>query len=318
MLLPVDPVHDLQIVGALGDVRDEAEEVVGLPVEPEGVQGPERQGRVPDPGEPVVPVPLAAGRLGQGGGRRREQRPGPAEGEPLEREGAALEVRAPRVVRERAPGEPVLPVVRRPDQPPVRLLDARGRRVLAPRHRDETLVALLEQRPCRRAGPLEAQPQVRRQADRRLAVVPLGLGLVVARPEVAPARLPPAVVEDRRAVHGQLHLAVHAADHPQQHVIGVVVGRRAALSVRPLVLVVPGADQQHVTHDDPARRRPPAGLEDHRAGQVAPRRRNHDVGRAQPKPAAVAIEHRCEHARRVHPRQDIHSTFPLGAISAAA
>ena len=117
VLLPVDSVHDLQIVRALGDVRDETEEVLGLPIEPEGVQGPEGQGGVPDPREPVVPVPLSPGRLRQGGRRGSEQRAGPAEGEALQREGAALEVRPPGVVRERAARQPVLPVVSRPGQP---------------------------------------------------------------------------------------------------------------------------------------------------------------------------------------------------------
>ena len=89
-----------------------------------------------------------------------------------------------------------------------------------------------------------------------------------------------AVVEARLAVERHLHLAVHAADQAHQHVVGVVVGRRAAVGVGALVLVVPGADQQHVAHDDPAAARAPARLEHVRAGQVAARRRHLDVGRA--------------------------------------
>ena len=111
------------------------------------------------------------------------------------------------------------------------------------------------------------------------------------------------VVEARVAVHGHLDLAVHAADHPQQHVVGVVVGRRAAVRVRAVLLVVPRADQEHVAHDDPAARRAPARLEDVGAGQVAARGRHLDVGRPEPEPAGVAVEDRPEHARRVEARQ---------------
>ena len=120
--LAVDAVHDLELVVALGDVGDEAEEVVGLPVEAEGVEAPQRERGVADPAVAVVPVALAAGRLGQRRGRRRDERAGGRERQALERERAALEVRAPRMVGEVAPGQPVLPVVRGPDQPLVRLV----------------------------------------------------------------------------------------------------------------------------------------------------------------------------------------------------
>ena len=63
--LAVDPVHDLQLVVTVGDVGDEVEEVVGLPVEAERIQAPQREGGVPDPAVAVVPVALAAGRLRQ-------------------------------------------------------------------------------------------------------------------------------------------------------------------------------------------------------------------------------------------------------------
>src|ERR671923_2255879 len=63
--LAVDPVHDLEgVLPRPGDVGDEVEEVVRLPVEAERVEPPEHEGGVPDPGEAVVPVALAAGGLG--------------------------------------------------------------------------------------------------------------------------------------------------------------------------------------------------------------------------------------------------------------
>jgi hypothetical protein len=111
------------------------------------------------------------------------------------------------------------------------------------------------------------------------------------------------VVEDRLAVEDHLHLAVDATDRAQQDVLRVVVGGRPVVSRRPLVVVPPRADQQDVTDDHPAGRSSPACLEDHRAGQVAPLRRDTDVRRAEAERSGVAVEDRPEYAGRVHPRQ---------------
>ena len=121
----VDAVHDLQLsLDRLGDVGDEVEEVVGLPVEAERVEAPERERRVADPRVAVVPVALAAGRLGQRRGGGGDDRAGRRVREALERERAALEVGAPRVVGELAAVEPVLPVMGGPDQAVVGLVVA--------------------------------------------------------------------------------------------------------------------------------------------------------------------------------------------------
>ena len=66
--LAADPVHDLQraVLVAL-EVGDVLHEVVGLPVEAERVQPPQRERRVAHPAVAVVPVALAARRLGQRG-----------------------------------------------------------------------------------------------------------------------------------------------------------------------------------------------------------------------------------------------------------
>src|SRR5215470_1699333 len=62
----VDAVDDLQVAAvALDQVGDEREIVVGLPLESQGEQAPERERRVPDPAVAVVPVPLSARRLRQ-------------------------------------------------------------------------------------------------------------------------------------------------------------------------------------------------------------------------------------------------------------
>ena len=100
----------------------------------------------------------------------------------------------------------------------------------------------------------------------------VAVALVVAVAGVVPVHGLAAVVEHRLAVHHRLHLARDAADRPQQDVLGLVVGGRAAVGRGAVRGVVPRSDQQHVADDDPAGRGAPAGLEDHRAGQVATRR----------------------------------------------
>ena len=120
---------------------------------------------------------------------------------------------------------------------------------------------------------------------------------MVARPGVLPGAVQAPVLEARLAVERDLDLAVHAADQPQQHVVGVVVRGRAAVRVRTLVLVVPGPDQEHVAHDDPAAARAPARLDHGRAGEVAPCGRHLDVRRPEPERARVAVEDCAEHAR---------------------
>ena len=159
--LAVDPVHDLELaLLGLGHVGDEVEEVVGLPVEAQRVEAPEREGGVADPAVAVVPVALAAGRLGQRGGGRGDHRAGGRVGEALQRERAALQEAAPGVVRELAVVEPVLPVVGGPHQPLVGLVVALGRAVLGPRQRREQRVALLHQRPAGGARALDAEVHV--------------------------------------------------------------------------------------------------------------------------------------------------------------
>ena len=139
-------------------VGDEVEEVVGLPVEAERVEAPQHERGVADPGVAVVPVALAAGRLGQRGGGRRHHRAGRRVGQALQRERAALEERAPRVVGEArrgrasaASGAPSRPAGGRPRRRCV------GGGVLAPRERDEQRLALLDQR----AGRWRAAPRSR-------------------------------------------------------------------------------------------------------------------------------------------------------------
>ena len=102
---PVDPVHDLEAAVVVRlEVGHELHELVGLPVQVQEVQRLQRERRVPDPREAVVPVALPAGRLGERGRGRRHGRAGRHVGEALDRERRALDRVAPAVVGE--PGRP--------------------------------------------------------------------------------------------------------------------------------------------------------------------------------------------------------------------
>ena len=213
-------------------------------------------------------------------------------------------MRTPGVIGKLAPVEPVLPVVRRPDQPLVRVLVAgRGRRVLGPRQRDEESVLLGHQRSGDRTRSFEADPHVRRQPQLRLDAVPVRNRRVVGVAVVLPLGANATVVEGRLAVHVHLHLAVHAANETQQDMVGVVVGRRAAVGLRTALLVVPRPDQEDVADDDPTAARPPARLEHHRPRQVPAGGRDRDTVGPDPEPARVAVEDRAEHAGGVEPWQ---------------
>ena len=161
LALAADPVHDLQLaLLGLGHVGDEVEEVVGLLVEAQRVERPEHEGRVADPAVAVIPVAVSARRLGQRRGAGRDHRSRGRVREPLEGQRAALQVRAPGVIRERAVLEPLLPEAARARQPGRRLLVARRQRMGGPAERDERALALVQRRSRARPWPLEAESQV--------------------------------------------------------------------------------------------------------------------------------------------------------------
>jgi hypothetical protein len=135
------------------------------------------------------------------------------------------------VVGKLAVVEPVLPVVRGPDEPPVGLVVVAGRVVLAPGQRAEAHVALLHQRPRGHPRALDAEVHVRDQAQLHVGAVRCRGGLVVGLARVGPLRARAPVVEDRIAVELDLNLAVDAPDRAQEDVVGVVVGGRAPVGV---------------------------------------------------------------------------------------
>ena len=200
LVLAADAVHDLQVLLARGDVGDEVEEVVRLAGEAQRVEAPEHEGAVADPRVAVVPVALAADRLGQRRRGRREQRAGRAVGQSLERQRAALQVALPRMLRKLAAVDPLAPEVGRLLDPVERLLDSRRRGVLSPvllarrvararpHHRDVGTLALAQRLGRVRARTLEADAQVGDQPDRHLVLAAARDRLVVARPRVLPLR----------------------------------------------------------------------------------------------------------------------------------
>ena len=199
--------------------------------------------------------------------------------------------------------EPLLPEATRGRHPGLGLLVGRGHRNLRPAERDERDLALVQRGPRPRPRALEAEAQIGHQPQLEVHALRACHRLVVPGAGVGPVGGQPAVVEGRLAIELDLRRALHALDQPQQHVVGVVVGRRAPVAVRPFLLVAPGADAESVAHDHPAHARLPARLQHHRPGDVAPRRGNPDVGGADAKAARVTVENRAEHAGRVHARQ---------------
>ncbi len=300
----VDAVDDLQVtVVAFDQVAEEGDVVVGLPLEAEGVQAPQRERGIAHPGVAVVPVALAARRLRQRGGGRGGDSAGGRERQALERQRAAGQVAAPAVVGEAAAGQPVLPVVRGPHQPPVGVLVVQRRVAMPPGQRDEAGIALLQQGPAPGSGSLQAEADVGGQGERQVQALRLDDGLGVAAIGVPPARVLPAVVEGGHAVQGELGLAVHAAHRAQQHVLGVVVGGRPDVRAAVGMVVLPGPHHQAIPHDEPALAAVPAGLQDQGAGQVAAVAGHRHVVRAEPEPPRVPVQDRAEDARAVHRRQ---------------
>ena len=95
--LAADRVHHLQRVAFAvvdpGHVGDEREEVVGLAVQPQRVQTPQRERRVAHPGVAVVPIAFALRGFRQRRGAGRQQGAGRRVRQALQRQRAALQDR---------------------------------------------------------------------------------------------------------------------------------------------------------------------------------------------------------------------------------
>src|SRR5712692_6693211 len=138
------------------------------------------------------------------------------------------------------------------------------RRVLRSRpcQRDIRFLALAKGLGGMRSGAFEAHSQIRHQPQRDVSVAPLGDGLPIARPGVLPVRGRLTVIEDGMAGEAQLDAADDAFRRAQEDVLRFLVGGWAAVRPRAPLAVVPGTDAQRVADDQPARARPPRGLQD--------------------------------------------------------
>ena len=189
----VDPVHDLQgaVVVDL-EVGDELHELVGFPVEVQPVQRLQRERGVAHPAVAVVPVPFAAGRLGQRRGQRGDGRAGRHVGESLDGERGALD----RVAATDGPGSGpcrASPARTRPWSSTrcVGVVDVlRSGQVGGPRQRAEDPVAGPQRAPGPHPPALGADGHVGVQAQRHAGTVRVGgvPGAVDHRPRRRHAR----------------------------------------------------------------------------------------------------------------------------------
>ena len=252
-----------------------------------------RQGSVPDPGEPVVPVPLAAGLLGQaerGGGHRRA---GGLVGHQLERHRRPVD-HLPPASGVGGAAQPALPVSLGVLRQPVELGGRQRLRRTAHRlqHDPEPAFALAHGERGVQAvtGPLHGGPGLSRPAlpgrvERELHAVigPEDRAALRCLDRVPGA----AVVKSRLQVHDELH---GAARHPQVPDQPVPVGWLAL-------------DDRHEVEylADPVRRHEPG--DKHRGARHIQLLRHIVVagGRDPEVAALLGIEQRCEHARRIEP-----------------
>ena len=172
LALAADPVHDLQVLLLSRHVRQEVEEVVGFPVQAQRVQAPQHERGIAEPGVPVVIGAVPAGRLRQGAGRGRQQRPGGRVDQALQRQRRPQQVLAPRVIGEVAAAEPFVPEVAGCGQPVVRLAERLRRGRIAPGQGAEHLLSGPQPAARDRPRALEPEIQVGGQPDLRRAAQP--------------------------------------------------------------------------------------------------------------------------------------------------
>ena len=179
------------------------------------------------------------------------------------------------------------------------LLDrCRRRRLVVPRERAEQLLALVEHVPRADVVGLDPEQHVGLQAHRLTGAGRVG-AMAVRRQR--PLGEHAAVVEPRLAHELDLDAALDALDGAHEHVVGVLVGRRASVR-RDRVLAAARAHRQRVVHGRPPGRRLPGRDQRVRPGLVVAAARDVDPERTEAERAGAAIEQRPEHARRVELR----------------
>ncbi len=308
----VDPIHDLQPAVAVGlKVGHELHELVGLPVEAEEVQGLERERGVAHPGEAVIPVALAARRLGQRGRQRGDSRSRRHVREPLDGQRRALDRLPPAMVPKRThPVKPAPPEAHRGVDLRGRLVDVgRSSQMLTPGQACVGPLAGGQGVAGAHAVGLDPQLEIGHQADRLAGAG--GVGGVAAAVGQLPLARRATVVEGRLADQLDLDLALQAAHGSHEDVLRVLVGRRPGVRRDPILVCRRAHDQRVVDLDPPAGCLP--GRHQHvGAGLVEPPRRNGGPERSQSEHAGLAIEQRPEHAGRVEARNAQPVDRPVG------
>ena len=203
----------LAVVGTR-HISDEREEVIGLAVQPQRVQTPQREGRVAHPRVAVVPVALAVRCLGQRRGTRRQQCSRRRVRQALEGQRAALQVGTPRMVGKLTYVDPLPPRLAGLPHLVGGFLVGLRRRMLRPGQRHEGVVTLFEPGTRARLPALESYPQVCGQPQRGVRIrVDAGTGdrLTVGGGGVLPFGSAATVVECGLAVHDQFDRAAHTS-----------------------------------------------------------------------------------------------------------
>ncbi len=302
----VDAVHDLQaaVLGRL-QVGHELHELVGLPVQVEVVQRLQRERGVPHPGVAVVPVALAARRLGQRGGQRGHRRTGRHVRQPLDGQRRALQRVPQRVVGDPGPGQPAAPEGDRGVDPGDGVVRrGGGGEPVRPGQRAERALALGQDVPGTGGAALDADEHVGHQAQP--ASCPRRVGCVPFLDEAPLGRCAP-VVEGRLADQLHLHRPLEALHGAHEQVLGVPVGRRPGVRGHQ-VGTLARAHREGVVHDDPAAGRVPGGGQDVGARHVRAGGGHVDAVGAEPERAGPAVQQVAERAGRVEGRhaQPVH------------
>ena len=306
--LTPNAIHHLKFMALFGvragHIDDEREEIVGLAIEAQCVQAPQRERRIADPRVAVIPVTFALRGFRQRRGARRQERPGRRVRQPLQRQRTALQVRPPRVIREVADVDPLPPAFAGRPHLVDGLIVRLGRGMLRKAQCDKDVVALFQPRAGPRLAALKPDAQVRGQPQSRVRVrvmVGPSNGFPIAAGRVLPVRAGPVVIERRFAIHHQLDGAADAAHGSQDCVFGVPVHRYPTMCPRPRLDIAPRAHHHRVADDHPARMGLPGGLQNQAARQVSPAGRDRDAVRAQPEVSGAAIQDGPEHAGRIGP-----------------
>src|SRR6266511_2586244 len=261
--LAADPEHDLEVGPTVelggGRAGQEPEELVGLVGAGGHPQGLHGEAGVPHPGVAVVPVPLAADRLGQRGGRGGHDRPGRLEGERLQHPAGVVHQLPPRALVALVHGRPGAPARDG-------VVEAAGDLLLGPDPRGLLPAPGVVQREAGRlsrpqgepaGGGGAVDPEVGRGRQHQPVGAAAGCKAALHRLQ---QRVDQAVLRPRRVLDLHLDLPVGAGQAAQQH------PRRAGAQ---LVATLVAADRQRVVeHRGPAPA-PEGRLQRHRLVEVA-------------------------------------------------